>query len=145
MSAAPALILHATALARRVEGRWAAVLLQAPSGGGKSTLALQALRQGWRLVADDRVMLFASGRTLFARAPEPLRGLLEARGLDILSVAPVPLAQARLLVRLEAPRARLPEPEHETLLDVALPRLSLDRDDPALLDKAAAALCRARA
>ncbi|MCL5946511.1 MAG: hypothetical protein M1298_00605 [Chloroflexi bacterium] len=37
------------------------ILIVAASGGGKSTLALALLRAGWRLVADDRVLLRADG------------------------------------------------------------------------------------
>ncbi len=45
--------VHATAVA--LAGR--CVLLLGPSGAGKSDLALRLLDRGWRLVADDRVVL----------------------------------------------------------------------------------------
>ncbi|MEG0819600.1 MAG: serine kinase, partial [Brevundimonas sp.] len=45
--------LHATAVARYSPAGWRGVLIQGPSGVGKSDLALRLIGQGWRLVADD--------------------------------------------------------------------------------------------
>ena len=55
----------------------AAVLLLGPSGSGKSDLALRLLDRGFLLVADDQVLIEDG----VARAPPPLAGLLELRGL----------------------------------------------------------------
>lgn len=60
------------------------VLLVGPSGIGKSECALELVRRGHRLVADDVVLLErdAAGR-LFGEAPEIIRHHMELRGIGI--------------------------------------------------------------
>ena len=92
------MILHAGLVALRLDGYWRGVLILGPSGAGKSDLALRALGAGFRLVADDRVVVWRSGGVLFGRAPEPLLGLLEARGHGIVRETPLAVAQIGLAV-----------------------------------------------
>lgn len=99
------MIVHAGLIAlRRPEG-WAGILIEGPSGSGKSDLALRALDAGFRLVSDDRTSLFASSGRLFGRAPPVLSGMIEARGLGVMRQSALDLAEIRLLVRC----ARVPE------------------------------------
>ena len=93
------MILHAGLIAMRWQGRWCGVLLQGPSGAGKSDLALRALANGFRLVADDRTLVFTSAGALFGRAPAPLAGKLEVRGLGIVDETCLPWVQIVLAVR----------------------------------------------
>jgi len=118
-------IRHAGLVARRLGGRWRGALIEGPSGGGKSDLALRLLELGWRLVADDRVRLWAADGRLYGRAPEALRGLIEARGLGVLRAAEIPFAEVVLLARPGTPD-RLPEPHSEELLSVPVPVLVVD-------------------
>lgn len=63
------------------------VLILGRSGAGKSETALELIRRGHRLVADDLVELSRTGRgVVTGRAPTPLRRLLEVRGLGIVDV-----------------------------------------------------------
>jgi len=95
-----------------------AVLIQGPSGSGKSRLALTLLHaaaQGViafaRLVADDRVHVEAKHGRLLVRPAEALAGLIEIRGLGIRRVPYEPLAVVGLVVELGQPAAeRLPDP-----------------------------------
>jgi len=106
----------------------AAVLFRGPSGSGKSDLAFRMIEAGARLVADDCVQLVRDGDRVVASAPEAIRGLLEIRGLgpvEMLPAAPTPLALIIDLVQREDV-PRLPDPQYDTLLDVALPCLHLD-------------------
>ncbi len=132
--------LHASLVDCRGRG----VLLRGPSGAGKSDLALRLVDAGWRLVADDRVLLRRAGAAIVGRAPPALAGLLEVRGVGILRLdflAETPLA---LIVDLVAPERvpRLPEPAQESILGVAIPLLAMaafHASTPAALKLAVAA------
>jgi serine kinase of HPr protein (carbohydrate metabolism regulator) len=120
-------VLHATTLARRVDNVWRGVLIRGLSGTGKSDLALRALDSGWRLVADDRTLVWASGGELYGRAPAPISGLLEARGVGVVPVAVLGFVRLGLVVdATQGPVERIPEPEVVSVLAVRLPRLQFD-------------------
>lgn len=122
------MILHAGLIARRVAGGWRGVLIEGPAGAGKSDLALRALEAGWRLVADDRTLVFVSAGRLFGRAPAPLAGLIEARGLGVVTRRHLPFAQVVLVAHcLAAARdeERLPGPRAAELLGIGVPAFDL--------------------
>ena len=132
------MIWHAGLIARRVHGLWRGVLIEGPSGAGKSDLALRALDQGFRLVADDRVELWADAGRLYGRAPDPLSGLIEARGVGILAATPVAYCEVALLARLETPE-RMPDLATEAILGVSIPLLAVaafETSTPAKLSRA---------
>lgn len=63
------------------------VLIQGDSGIGKSETGLELVKRGHRLVADDRVDVFAKDEeTLWGEPAEILRHLLEIRGVGIIDV-----------------------------------------------------------
>lgn len=63
------------------------VLIQGDSGIGKSETGLELVKRGHRLVADDRVDVFAKDDvTLWGEPAEILRHLLEIRGVGIIDV-----------------------------------------------------------
>jgi HPr kinase/phosphorylase len=136
--------LHASCAALDGDG----VLILGPSGTGKSDLVLRLIGRGWQLVADDQVELSAEGGTLRARPPEPLRGMLEVRGLGLLRDLPVQApATLRLVIELLAPGAqprRLPEPARFEAFGQVLPRLALAGLEASAPDKVALALAVAR-
>ncbi len=112
--------LHASAVA--LGGR--AVLITGPAGSGKSALALELIALGAQLVADDGVILTRDGDRLLARAPDPIRGLVEARGVGLLradALDDVPLALVIDMGQTETDR--LPPQRGTTVLGVALPLL----------------------
>ncbi len=106
----------------------AGVLLQGPSGSGKSDLALRLIDEGARLVADDQTEVQRSGNDLAISAPPALAGLIEARGLGIMRVPHVAAAPLRLVVELAAEGAieRLPEARMRTIDGVSVPVIALD-------------------
>jgi serine kinase of HPr protein (carbohydrate metabolism regulator) len=135
-------IVHAGLLAQRLGGRWRGVLIRGPSGVGKSDLALRALDAGFRLVADDRVVLWASEGRLFGRAPAPLRGLMELRGYDVAPTPAIDFAEVALVLDPGAAE-RIPTPDWAELMGVRAPRLTLpyrEASAPAKLGRALAAL-----
>ncbi|WP_422803120.1 HPr(Ser) kinase/phosphatase [Streptococcus sp. FT1-106] len=63
------------------------VLIQGDSGIGKSETGLELVKRGHRLVADDRVDVFAKDEeTLWGEPAEVLRHLLEIRGVGIIDI-----------------------------------------------------------
>lgn len=63
------------------------VLLLGDSGSGKSECALELVHRGHRLVADDVVEIYrVRGEELVGQAPETVRGLMEVRGLGLISI-----------------------------------------------------------
>lgn len=111
--------VHGSAAARDGQG----VLLVGPPGSGKSDLLLRLLGRGWRLVADDQVVLDPDG---LADAPAPLAGMVEARGLGLLAGLPHAPAPIRLVAELGREAARLPEPRARVVAGRSLPALALD-------------------
>ncbi|WP_310498383.1 RNase adapter RapZ [Sandarakinorhabdus sp.] len=130
--------IHATAVAYGGAG----VLLLGPSGAGKSDLALRLVAAGWRLVADDRVVLEVRGGVLWASAPAPLAGLLEVRGVGIVPEPTAPAAIG-LALDLALPPDRLPDPQRRDFVGVAVPVIgfaAFDVSAPQRAQRAVAAL-----
>ena len=136
------MILHAGLVALRLEGLWRGALITGPSGAGKSDLALRALEAGFRLVADDRTLVWASGGQLYGRAPDALAGLIEARGLGVTPERALAFAQIVLVVRCaEAPQIeRTPAPEVATVANLAIPLSYLNAREPSAAAKLRRAL-----
>ncbi len=136
------MIRHAGLVALRLGGGWIGALIEGPSGAGKSDLMLRALDVGFRLVADDRAIVWASGGRLYGRAPDPIAGLIEARGHGVLAEPALRFAEVRLLAVCAAkgePVERMPEPASETVAGIAIPRLrvqALEASAPAKLRRA---------
>jgi len=63
------------------------VLITGESGMGKSETALELIRKGHVLIADDRVDVFRVHNRIVGQAPELLKGMLELRGIGIIDVA----------------------------------------------------------
>jgi serine kinase of HPr protein (carbohydrate metabolism regulator) len=123
------MIVHAGLVALRLGGYWRGVLIEGPSGGGKSDLALKAIEAGFRLVADDRVVVWRSGEALFGRAPPPLAGLIEARGHGVVHEPAIALARIVLAARCVEPGQpieRLPDPDARIIADIAVPSFRID-------------------
>ncbi|MEQ1755354.1 MAG: HPr kinase/phosphatase C-terminal domain-containing protein [Micropepsaceae bacterium] len=101
------MLVHATT----IDLAGAGVMILGVSGAGKSELALRLIHEGALLVCDDQTELEALGASWIARAPEPIAGLLEVRGVGIVRVATKSQTTVRLVVKLTADAAeRMPEP-----------------------------------
>jgi len=120
-------ILHAGLIARFDAPWWRGVLIEGAAGAGKSDLALRLLGQGWALVADDRCEIWAEGGRVFGRAAEPLKGLIEVRGLGVEPVVVRDFAPVALVGRCVDPAEveRLPDGETVNLLGLPLPLLNI--------------------
>ena len=63
------------------------ILLTGESGMGKSETAVELLKRGHRLIADDAVEIRKVGRQLIGSAPDVVRNYVELRGIGIINVA----------------------------------------------------------
>jgi len=80
---APTISMHGVL----VEVNGTGILILGESGVGKSETALEIVKRGHRLIADDQVEIRrVSDITLIGRAPEIIRHLIEIRGIGILDV-----------------------------------------------------------
>lgn len=130
--------VHGTCVA--VAGR--GVLLRGPSGAGKSDLALRLIDAGARLVADDQVELDLDKARLSARPPATIAGLLEVRGMGIVTLdhqAPVPLALVVDLVGGDTIE-RLPAEQTTDYLGRTLRCIAVDPREPSAAAKVRLAL-----
>ena len=81
---APRITRHAVLMEIYGEG----VLLMGESGMGKSETAIELLKRGHRMIADDAVEIRkVSGDTLMGTSPELVRNYVELRGIGIINVA----------------------------------------------------------
>ena len=79
---APRITIHGVLVEIFGEG----VLITGDSGVGKSETALELIKRGHRLVADDAVEIRRTGRTtLLGNAPEMIRYYMELRGIGVIN------------------------------------------------------------
>ena len=115
------------------------VLLTGDSGIGKSETALELIKRGHRLIADDAVEIKKVGRArLVGDAPEMIRYYMELRGIGVVNVRRIygigavkPESGIDLVVHLEPweegkayDRLGLTS-ESETILGVEIPRVTI--------------------
>ncbi len=123
---------QASAVAIGARGQARGVLIEGPSGSGKSSLALALIDRGATLIGDDGIALEVREGVLWALPPPNIAGLLEIRnvGLITLPAEPAPVA---LVLQLDPAAPRLPDGPEETLLHgVPVPRIRLWPGAPAL-------------
>lgn len=110
--------VHASAVAVRDR---AALIFGAP-GSGKSGLALTLIALGARLVTDDRAVLTADTGALRVAPPPTLTGLVEARGVGVLTLPYNSYANVRIVVDLDIPAdGRVPRKTTRSVEGIDLP------------------------
>lgn len=136
-----AVAIHAGCVA--IGGR--GVLIAGRSGTGKSDLALRLVDRGARLVSDDYTLVEARDGRLVASAPHAIAGRMEARGVGILAVPHDDAAIVALILDLDTPPERMPEPATREIGGVPLPlaRLAaLEASAPIKVERLLAAVPR---
>lgn len=78
----PTLKIHGTLVSVSGTG----ILLRGPSGIGKSEIALELIKRGHRLVADDSVVTYQKGISLYGRPVDHQKHLIEVRGIGIINI-----------------------------------------------------------
>jgi serine kinase of HPr protein (carbohydrate metabolism regulator) len=120
-----------------------ALLIEGPSGSGKSSLALALIDRGAVLVGDDGVLLEPRGGKLIARPHPNTRGLIEVRNLGLVPLPVCGEATVALVVLLDPAAPRFVEQaEAAERGGLALPLLRLAPEGPLLHLKAELALAR---
>ena len=128
--------IHASCIALGEDG----VVFQGPSGCGQSDLTLRMIDEGAALVSDDYVLISAEEGETRATAPPTIEGLIEVRGLGLITVPYVSDIRVALVVELidRADVPRLPDPDdtHIDLLpDMPVPLIRLTAYDPSTAAK----------
>ncbi|MGR3614467.1 MAG: HPr kinase/phosphorylase [Paracoccaceae bacterium] len=95
-------------------------MIRGSSGSGKSTLAIQLIALGAQLVSDDRAILERRGASVYAAAPEPLRGLIEFRGIGLLRSPSIQTNLTAVVDLNGIEESRLPEFSVTEILGVRL-------------------------
>lgn len=117
----------------------AGVLLLGKSGSGKSDLALRLIENKEAvLVADDRTDICVKNGTVYAGAPENIKGLLEIRGIGIIKVPYADDTPVRLAVELveDAKKVeRMPETEFFEIKGIGVPLIKLYAFEISAADK----------
>jgi serine kinase of HPr protein (carbohydrate metabolism regulator) len=118
-----------------------AVLIEGPSGSGKSSLALALIDRGAVLVGDDGVMLEVAEGRLFASPHPNTRGLIEVRNLGLIEGPVRDKVMVALVLRLDeaAPR-HIDHAERIEMMGITLPMLRLWPGSPVQHLKAELAL-----
>jgi HPr kinase/phosphorylase len=80
---APETLIHGVFL--NIYGK--GVIIRGDSGIGKSEIALELVKRGHQLIADDAVELYHVGQHIVGKAPAVLNNLLEIRGIGVIDVS----------------------------------------------------------
>lgn len=96
MNAPAPVVMQASAIA--LGGR--ALLIEGPPGSGKSSLALALIDRGAGLIGDDAVTLTPDGAWLIASPPPNIAGLIEVRGVGLVSLPLAPPSPVALILTL---------------------------------------------
>ncbi len=99
--------LHASCVS--IGGR--AILIEGLSGSGKSDLALRLIDRGAVLVSDDYTIVRRDAGTLRANAPANIAGLIEVRGIGLISMPFESDVPVSMVASLGPPVERLPDEE----------------------------------
>ena len=115
------------------------VMICGESGMGKSEIALELIKRGHQLVADDRVDCYRIHNHLVGKSPQLLEGMLELRGVGVINIARMygvgavaHKANVDIQITLEEfdPRANydrvgIEEKKMVSILDVDVPKITI--------------------
>lgn len=132
---APCISLHGVLV--QIYGK--GVLLTGESGMGKSEIALELIKKGHLLIADDRVDCFLIHKEIVGQSPAVLKEMLEIRGVGIINVSKMfgvstvlDKTKIDLNIHLEPwhvekdyDRVGIEEKKYKDILGVSIPKLEL--------------------
>ncbi len=80
---APSIVMHGELL--QIHG--IGVMIVGESGIGKSEIALELVKKGYQIVADDRIDCYKVHHRIIGKTPHLLEGFMEMRGVGIVNVS----------------------------------------------------------
>lgn len=115
------------------------VLICGESGMGKSEIALELIRRGHQLIADDRVDCSRIHNHIVGKSPQLLEGMLELRGVGVINISRMygvgvvgRKANIDIQITLEPfdpqanyDRVGIEEKKSVNILDVAIPKITI--------------------
>lgn len=115
------------------------VLIKGESGSGKSEVALDLIKKGHQLIADDLVDCYQVHNHIIGKPPKILKGFLELRGIGVVNVnkmfgaiATLPRQNIDFVIELqqwdssfEYDRIGIGHAKHEKILDCEIPKIIL--------------------
>ncbi|WP_033919824.1 HPr kinase/phosphorylase [Sphingomonas sp. 37zxx] len=114
--------LHASCVA--IDGH--AVLIEGPSGSGKSDLTLRLIDRGAVLVSDDYTLLLRRDGVLHASPPQTIRGQIEVRGIGIVELPFTQEAPVAAVIMIDPRPDRMPEPgSSRRIVGIDVPQFAL--------------------
>lgn len=132
--------IHASCVSYNNQG----ILIYGPSGLGKSDLCLRLIMdKGAKLVADDRVDIYANNHDVKAHCVDTISGLLEVRGVGLIRFDNLKSCTIKLaveLVKSSAEVERFPEEEYFELEDVKVKKIKICAFEVSAVNKILVAL-----
>ncbi len=100
-----------------------AILIQGPSGVGKTALALRIIDRGGTLLGDDLVDVFVKKDTLYCKGKQRLKGVVEIKGLGLVcGLKTAKACPVLCVIRLHNKKTdRLPSAHYITLCNKKIP------------------------
>jgi len=115
--------LHATSVAIEDNG----VAIFGDTGSGKSDLALRLIDSGATLISDDITVFSKLEKNINLFGVENTKGLLEVRGIGIITVPYIEGIRLKLVVRLsDKETERIPKKNQISLLGLKFPKLEIN-------------------
>ncbi len=112
------------------------MLIIGESGSGKADLSLSLSDAGGALISDDYTVLTADDTaSLYASSPNNIAGLLEIRGLGIVTVPFVKKHKIDCVIELVTDYPRMPDSVHVDYQGVSLRKFLLNPFELSVLNK----------
>jgi HPr kinase/phosphorylase len=111
-----------------LDGR--ALLIEGPPRCGKTSLALALIDRGWTLVGDDGVSLSVADGALWAAPAPATEGLVEVRGVGIVTLPATSAPVALMLAAANDPPRYVESAGLQTIEGLAIPALPFDLAAP---------------
>ena len=104
------------------------ILICGQSGMGKSDLCLRLIEYGAKLVADDQTHVDRINNKLIASCPENIQGLLEVRGIGIVTAPFIPTTEIHLKLSLQTEEKidRMPSAKTDVIEGISIPVLTIN-------------------